>query len=79
MTKFMSTRINQDEATGITYVDMVTASVRLVALEMSHRAVDPDMSILEELPRMRVLLSQMSTIYERWMTALNKNIYGILA
>ena len=48
MTMLMSTRINWDEATSITYVDMVTASVGLVALEMSCRAVDPYMPILEE-------------------------------
>ena len=48
MTTLTSTRINQDEATGITYVDMVTASVGLVALETSHRAVGPHMPILEE-------------------------------
>ena len=78
LTMLTSTRINWDEATGITCVDMVKAPVGLLALETSCRVVDPTMPILEEVPRVRVLLSQMSPIYERQMTTLNKTIYSIL-
>ena len=48
MTMLTSTRINWDEVTSITYVDMVTASMGLVTLEASCREVDPNMLLLEE-------------------------------
>ena len=79
VTTLMSTRIKWDEATGITYMDTVTASMGLVALEMLHKAVDPNMPILEEGAQGESTVSTDVTIYERWMTALNKNIYGIPA
>ena len=44
----MATRISQDEATSITYVDMVTASMGLVALKTSCMAADPRMLMLED-------------------------------
>ena len=47
MTMLTSTRINQHETTGITHMDMVTASIGLVALEMSHMMVDPNMPTLK--------------------------------
>ena len=79
MAMLTSTGINWDEATGITYVYTVTASMGLVTLETSCMMVDPDTPTLEGVPRVRVLPSQMSLIHERQMTALNKNIYSILA
>ena len=78
MTMLTSTRVNWDKATSITYVNTVTATLGLVALEMSGMMVDPNMPTLEGVPRVRVLSSQMSLIHERQMTALNKNVYGIL-
>ena len=48
MTMLMLTRVNQDEATGITYVDMVTASMGLVALWTSCMAVHPGISMLKD-------------------------------
>ena len=79
MTMLTSTRINQDEATGITYMDMVTASMGLVALETSCMMDDPNMPALEGVTRARVLSSQMSPIHDRQMMALNKNVYSVLA
>ena len=48
MTTEMSTRINSDKATSITYMDMVTASMGLVTLETSHMTVDPGIPLLED-------------------------------
>ena len=56
----------------------VTATMGLVALDMLGMMVDPNMPTLEGVPRARMLSSQMSPIHERWMTTLNKNVYGIL-
>ena len=79
MTTLTPTRVNQDETTGITYVNTVTATVGLVALEMSGMMVDPNMPTLEGGAQGERLSSQMSLIHERQMTTLNKNVYGILA
>ena len=48
MTTLMLTRVNQDEVTSITYMDMVTASMGLVALGTSHMVADPRMPMLED-------------------------------
>ena len=48
-----ATRIVQDEATGVTYMDMVTASVGRVALENPHMVATlpgPTMEDITNLP-----------------------------
>ena len=48
MTMLTSTRINQDEVTGITYMNSMTASMGLAALGTSYMAVDPRTPMLED-------------------------------
>ena len=47
MTTLTLTRGNWDEATGITYMNTVTATMGLVTLEMSGTMADPNMLTLE--------------------------------
>ena len=48
MTTLMSTRANENEAIGITNMDTVTTSMGLVALGTPCMAVDPGISMLED-------------------------------
>ena len=48
MATLMVTRISQDKVIGITYMDTVTASMGLVALETSHVATDHRPTMLED-------------------------------
>ena len=49
VTTLSTTKIMQDEATGVTYVDTVTTPVERVALENLHMAANPQGPMLEDI------------------------------
>ena len=49
MTTMMSTQMQQDTVTGITYLDTITASMSLVSMGSTPMAVDCLMSTIEDL------------------------------